>query len=322
MEKIWPSFNETLVRHGVKMGRQPTETLQINVGKFCNQACHHCHVEAGPKRTEMMEQKTMDRLLELLDGSPAIHIADITGGAPELNSHFRYLVGELKKRKKEVLDRCNLTVFFEKGQEDTAQFLREHRVKIIASLPCYSKANVDQQRGSGVFEKSIQALRRLNELGYGQPETGLELDLIYNPLGPFLPPSQKKLEIDYKRKLKEQFGIEFNRLYTIINMPIKRFLDSLKHAGNLEAYMRLLVNHFNPHTVTQVMCRNLISVGWDGQIYDCDFNQMLEIPMGGRKRTIWEIQSLDKLDSDTIACGDHCYGCTAGAGSSCGGSLI
>lgn len=336
------SFDETLISHGLRLTRQPIEILQINVGKFCNQACFHCHVEAGPKRTEMMEKKTVERLLELLDQSPTIHTVDITGGAPEFNPHFRYLVSEVRRRHKEVIDRCNLTVFFEKGQEDTAQFLREYRVKIVASLPCYSKENVDKQRGNGVFDKSIKALVLLNELGYGREGPGLELDLVYNPVGAFLPPSQEKLEADYKKELKELFGIEFNRLYTITNMPIKRFLDFLNRTGQLEEYMTLLANNFNPQAafgVTPppeqsakqtsslrsgggVMCRNLVSVGWDGQIYDCDFNQMLEIPLGGRRKAIWEIESFDELASAKIAFADHCYGCTAGAGSSCGGTLV
>ncbi|MBI2337149.1 MAG: arsenosugar biosynthesis radical SAM protein ArsS [Deltaproteobacteria bacterium] len=310
-----------LFQQGLQLNRQPMEVLQLNVGKLCNQACHHCHVEAGPKRTEMMEKKTIDRLMILLDQAETIHTVDVTGGAPELNRHFRHLVQELKKRKKEVIDRCNLTVFFEKGQEDTAQFLREYRVKVIASLPCYSKENVDQQRGNGVFDKSIRALRLLNELGYGRANTGLQLDLVYNPLGPFLPPPQEKLEADYKRELKELFGIEFNHLYTITNMPIKRFLDFLHRTDKFEEYMQLLVNSFNPQAAANVMCRHLISIGWDGQIYDCDFNQMLEIPIGRQQKTIWEIQSFNELLTNNIAFAEHCYGCTAGAGSSCGGAL-
>lgn len=307
---------------GSELSRKPVEILQINVGKFCNQACSHCHVEAGPKRTETMERKTAERLVELLDGSSTLHTVDITGGAPELNPYFRYLVQRVSRRNKTVIDRCNLTVLFEKGQEDMAQFLREYRVKIVASLPCYSKENVDKQRGNGVFEKSIKALQILNELGYGREGTGLELDLVYNPVGAFLPPSQEKLEADYKKELKELFGIEFNRLYTITNMPIKRFLDFLNRTGQFEEYMTLLANNFNPQAAFGVMCRNLVSVGWDGKIYDCDFNQMLEIPLGGKRQTIWEIQSFDELASAKIAFADHCYGCTAGAGSSCGGTLV
>lgn len=322
MKQMVPSFENKLAAHHLLLTRKPLEILQVNVGKLCNQACHHCHVEAGPKRTEIMEKKTIDRLIELLDGSPTLHTVDITGGAPELNPHFRHLVQESKKRNKEVIDRCNLTVLFEKGQEDTAQFLREHRVKIIASLPCYSKKNVDAQRGGGVFDKSIRALQLLNELGYGKNDSRLELDLVYNPLGAFLPPSQEKLEGDYKKELRELFGIEFNHLFTITNMPIKRFLDQLGRENKYEEYMTLLVNSFNVSAAQNVMCRNLISIGWDGKIYDCDFNQMLEIPMGRKYRTIWDRNTLDQINKTPIAFDNHCYGCTAGAGSSCSGSLM
>ena len=317
-----PSFEKKLTEHRIQVTRKPLEILQINVGKLCNQACHHCHVEAGPKRTEIMEKKTVDRLIELLDQSPTIDTVDITGGAPELNPHFRALVIALRERNKNMIDRCNLTVLFERGQEDTAQFLREHRVNIVASLPCYSKENVDQQRGNGVFDKSISALKLLNELGYGQNDTGLELDLVYNPLGAFLPQSQEKLEADYKRELKELFGITFNHLYTITNMPIKRFADFLKRTSQLEGYMTLLVNNFNPQAAASIMCRNQISIGWNGQIYDCDFNQMLQIPIGGKRQTIWDIESFDHIKNQPIAFGNHCFGCTAGAGSSCGGKLV
>ena len=322
MRQTISSFENKLSEHRIDITRKPLEILQINVGKLCNQACHHCHVEAGPKRTEIMGKKTADRLVELLNQSPTIHTVDITGGAPELNPHFRYLVRETKKKNKEVIDRCNLTVLFEKGQEDTAEFLREYRVKIVASLPCHSKENVDKQRGSGVFDKSIRALRLLNELGFGKNDSGLELDLVYNPLGAFLAPSQEKLELDYKKELRELFGIEFNKLYTITNMPIQRFHNQLIRENKYEEYMTLLADHFNVHAAENVMCRNLISVSWDGKLYDCDFNQMLEIPIGGRQKTIWEIHSFEELMTDKIAFGNHCYGCTAGAGSSCGGALI
>ncbi|MDP2600374.1 MAG: arsenosugar biosynthesis radical SAM protein ArsS [Deltaproteobacteria bacterium] len=319
---LLPSFHETLFQYGLQIDRQPIEILQINVGKLCNQACHHCHVEAGPKRTEIMEKKTVDRLIELLGQSPTIHTVDITGGAPELNPHFRTLVAAARERNKAVIDRCNLTVLFEKGQGETANFLKEHQVKIVASLPCYSKDNVDKQRGGGIFDKSIRALKLLNELGFGKSDTGLELNLVHNPLGAFLPPSQNKLELDYKKELKELFGIEFNHLFTITNMPIKRFLDQLVRENKYEEYMTLLVNSFNAHAAKNVMCRNLVSIGWDGKIYDCDFNQMLEIPCGEKQRTIWDMESFDQIFETPIAFGNHCYGCTAGAGSSCGGSLI
>ena len=279
MRQTIPSFENKLAEHRIDITRKPLEILQVNVGKLCNQACHHCHVEAGPKRTEIMEKKTVDRLIELLTRSAAIHTVDLTGGAPELNPHFRTLVTATRERNKEVIDRCNLTVLFEKGQEETAYFLKAHQVKVVASLPCYSKKNVDAQRGSGVFDKSISALKWLNELGYGKNASELTLDLAYNPLGVFLPPSQEKLELDYKKELRELFGIEFNHLFTITNMPIKRFLDQLVRENKDDEYMTLLVNSFNASAASNVMCRNLISIGWDGQIYDCDFNQMLEIPL-------------------------------------------
>ncbi len=315
-------FTDTLQQHQIQLTRRSVQTLQINVGRLCNQACHHCHVEAGPKRKEIMEKKTVDRLLELLSLDSHVQTVDLTGGAPEMNPHFRHLVREVRKLGKTVLDRCNLTVLFEEGQEDTATFLREHRVQIVASLPCYSKANVDKQRGNGVFEKSIRALKLFNELGFGKTDTGLELDLVYNPLGANLPPGQVELEKDYKEELKELFGIEFNHLFTITNMPIKRFLHELERSGKLQEYMDLLVSSFNVQAALGVMCRSLVSVGWDGQIYDCDFNQMLEIPIAGKKRTIWDINSLKDLEKEKIALADHCYGCTAGAGSSCGGALV
>lgn len=322
MRQTIPSFENKLAEHRIDITRKPLEILQINVGKLCNQACHHCHVEAGPKRTEIMEKRTVDRLIELLDQSSTIHTVDITGGAPELNPHFRTLVVAIRQRDKEVIDRCNLTVFFEKGQEETSYFLKAHQVKVVASLPCYSKKNVDAQRGGGVFDKSIHALRLLNELGFGKKGSGLELDLVYNPLGAFLPPSQEKLELDYKKELHALFSIEFNHLFTITNMPIKRFLDQLVRENKYEEYMTLLVNNFNVSAAENVMCRSLISIGWDGTIYDCDFNQMLEIPVGRKHRTIWDIQSFDQINESPIAFANHCYGCTAGAGSSCGGKLV
>lgn len=314
-------FGETLKRHRFEVTRNPLEILQINVGKLCDLACLHCHVEAGPKRTEIMERKTAERLMNLLKKSSTIQTVDLTGGAPELNPNFRFLVSESRRLDREVIDRCNLTVLFVPGQEETPYFLKEHRVKIVASLPCYSKENVEKQRGRGVFDKSIRALKLLNELGYGKEETGLVLDLVYNPVGPFLTPSQESLEANYKKELSELFGIKFNRLYTITNMPIKRFLRQLEREGKFEEYMNLLVKSFNPQAALGVMCRSLVSVSWDGLIYDCDFNQMLQIPLGGKNRTIWEIESLEELQPEKIQFANHCYGCTAGAGSSCGGAL-
>jgi len=321
MDKI-QNFSKNLKTRGVSITRTLPEILQINLGKFCNQACHHCHVEAGPNRTERMERKTILRILELLADCASIHTIDLTGGAPELNENFQFLVGEVHRMGKRILDRCNLTVLTIPGQEDTGSFLKNHQVEIVASLPCYSSENVDQQRGSGVFKKSIEALRGLNRLGYGKAGTGLILNLVYNPLGPFLPPEQKALEADYKRELRERFGISFNHLFSLINMPIKRFLDDLYRQGAYESYLSLLVNNFSSQATQAVMCRDLLSVGWDGELFDCDFNQMLEIPLGVNRKTLWDINFLEEVVEIPINLGNHCYGCTAGAGSSCGGSLI
>jgi radical SAM/Cys-rich protein len=319
-----PGFDRALQEHGCgNLVRHETTTLQINVGKLCNQACHHCHVEAGPKRTEIMPSEVAKRVLELLAGSPSVTSVDITGGAPELNSNFRWIVRESRRLGQHIIDRCNLTVLFEPGQECLAEFLAQHEVEIVASLPCYTAENVDQQRGHGVFEKSIRALQLLNGLGYGLPGSNLRLNLVYNPLGASLPPAQEKLEADYKKHLHESFGIQFHNLFTLTNMPIKRFAAYLTQSGKYESYMGLLVNHFNSATVSQLMCRSLVSVGWDGKLYDCDFNQMLDIEMGesGKSLTIWNLDSLSGLAGSRIATGSHCFGCTAGAGSSCGGSL-
>ncbi|MGE0527219.1 MAG: arsenosugar biosynthesis radical SAM (seleno)protein ArsS [Parachlamydiales bacterium] len=316
------SFKETLSQHKLTVDRTPVEILQVNIGRLCNQACHHCHVEAGPKRTENMDEETVDRAIELLEKSETIHTVDITGGAPELNPHFRKLVIAARKCDKSVIDRCNLTVLFEPGQEETALFLKEHGVRVVASLPCYSKDNVEKQRGRGVFDKSIEALKLLNSLGYGKEGSNLVLDLVYNPTGPSLPPAQEKLQKDYKVELKELFGIEFNSLFTITNMPIKRFLHDLQRAGKLDEYMELLANSFNPSAALGVMCRNLVSVSWEGELFDCDFNQMLELPLGAGRATLWTISSFDDLNEKPITFANHCYACTAGAGSSCGGALL
>lgn len=314
-------FDETLSRSGLKIKREVITTLQVNIGKRCNQACHHCHVESGPNRTENMEQSTVDRILELLQGAPDITLVDITGGAPELNPHFRMFVTQIRAMGKEVIDRCNLTVLFEKGQEDTAEFLAEQKVQIVASLPCYLEDNVNAQRGKGVFGKSISALEKLNALGYGKPDSGLILNLVYNPVGTHLPPEQKKLEAAYKEYLHKNFGLVFNSLFTITNMPIKRFAHMLERDGLTEQYMQLLIDNFNVQAAQEVMCKQLVSISWDGKLYDCDFNQMLEIPLNFRSRTIWDIPSFSSLDQD-IAFADHCFGCTAGAGSSCTGALL
>ena len=254
--------------------------------------------------------------------SPNITTVDITGGAPELNPNFRRLVTRSRKLGRHVIDRCNLTVLFEPGMEGLADLLAENQVEIIASLPCYTAENVDAQRGRGVFDKSIRALHVLNELGFGLADSALKLSLVYNPLGATLPPDQSRLEADYKRQLREHFGIEFHRLFTLTNMPIKRFADFLHRSGKHEDYMALLIEHFNPATVPGLMCRSLVSVGWDGALYDCDFNQMLEIGMGGHRPTVWDFETFSHLVGRHIATSSHCFGCTAGAGSSCGGALL
>jgi len=302
--------------------RGATTTLQLNVTARCNLACHHCHVESGPKRTEGLDERTVERLLAVLERSPGVEWLDLTGGAPELSAHFRTLVRRGRAAGVRVMDRCNLTVLFEPGQEDTPEFLAEHQVAVVASLPCYGPENVDAQRGKNVFNGSVEALRRLNALGYGRPGSGLELDLVYNPLGASLPPEQHTLEARYRDELRDRFEIEFDRLLTITNMPIKRFAHALRRDGELEAYQALLVNHFNPATVDGLMCRSQVSVGWDGALYDCDFNQMLGMPLGGRRRTVWDIETYDDVAGERIATAGHCFGCTAGAGSSCGGTLV
>ena len=320
-------FRATLGKNSlVPLRRGETTTVQINVGKLCNQACHHCHVDAGPKRTEVMSSSVAKRVVELIDQTPGIDTVDITGGAPELNPHFRSLVLELRQRKLHVIDRCNLTVLFEPGMNDLAQFLANSEVHVIASLPCYSANNVDKQRGRGTFQKSIEGLQKLNELGYGQAESNLIIDLVYNPLGASLPPPQQQLETQYKQELRSAFGIEFNQLLTITNLPISRFADQLQRSGQYTNYIDLLTANFNPSTVPSVMCRSMVSIGYDGNIYDCDFNQMLDLGMPDHEgtpmsKTIWDIATFHDLNDQLIATGSHCLGCTAGAGSSCGGSL-
>ena len=316
------SFNEKLNEHDIQLKRTSIDILQINLGKLCNQACHHCHVEAGPTRKENMSEETIDRIIELMKKSHDLKTIDLTGGAPEMNPYFKKLVTAAREMDLEVIDRCNLTIFYEKGFEDLPQFLKDQKVHVIASMPCYTKDNVDKQRGRGVFDKSIEGLRVLNSLGFGIAGTGLLLDLVYNPGGAFLPGAQEKLQNDYKRELKQYFNLEFNQLYTITNMPIKRFLEDLNRQGKFEDYMTLLVNNFNPNAANSVMCKNLISIGWDGQIYDCDLNQMLEIPVDYKKTTLWDIKNFNDFQNKNIALADHCYGCTAGAGSSCGGALL
>ena len=316
------SFSEMLGRCGLApLTRHPVTTLQINVGWRCDLACTHCHVEAGPKRTEMMDRKTADRILTVLRGSPSVTTVDLTGGAPELNAQFRHLVVGARALGLQVIDRCNLTILLEPGQEDTAEFLAEHCVRVVASLPCIAEETVDAQRGRRVFERSIEALHKLGRLGYGRPDSPLTLDLVYNPPGATLPPPQAELEAIYRRELKARFGIEFHRLLAITNMPIRRFARALEREGKASAYTSLLITHFNPETVSELMCRSLVSVGYDGRLHDCDFNQMLDLPLGGKARTIWEVSDLAGLMGNPIETAGHCFGCTAGAGSSCGGTL-
>ncbi len=314
-------FASALRSHGFRsFDRGRITTVQVNVGKLCNQACHHCHVDAGPKRTEIMRQATARRILHLLERSPGIETVDITGGAPELNPNFTELVTVSRGSGRRVIDRCNLTVIFESGYEYLPEFLARNEVEITASLPCYTAANVDSQRGRGVFDKSIKALQLLNSFGYGMRESRLILNLVYNPLGPTLPPSQQRLEADYKAHLGTNFSIEFNRLLTITNMPISRFAETLQRSGASLAYSRLLAENFNPQTVEGVMCRSLVSVSYDGGLYDCDFNQMLDLRVPSR-RNIWDIEFFSDLENQPITTGSHCFGCTAGSGSSCGGQL-
>jgi radical SAM/Cys-rich protein len=315
-------FAQRLQLNGRGLSRRRIDVLQVNMGKYCNQACIHCHVEAGPARTEMMSGETVDAVLRFLERAD-IPTLDITGGAPELNPNFDYLVEAATALKRHVMNRCNLTVIFEPGKEHLPEFFKRHQVELVCSLPCYSEGTVDRQRGKGTFDLSIRALKIFNDFGYGQPGSGLTLHLVYNPVGPHLPPPQEKLERDYKRELGERFGIEFNRLYCLTNMPITRYKMHLKLRGEYECYMELLETSFNPATLEEVMCRTLISVGWEGAIYDCDFNQMLDLPVRNAEGKALNISSLsvDELLNRTITVGNHCYGCAAGAGSSCGGVL-
>jgi radical SAM/Cys-rich protein len=304
--------------------RRSIDTLQVNLGYRCNQSCLHCHVNAGPNRTEQMDAGTVDLVLEVMRAR-RISTLDLTGGAPELNEHFRRLVTAARALGITVIDRCNLTILEEPGQEDLADFLSRERVQVVASLPCYSQANVDRQRGDGVFDKSIRALQRLNALGYGADGSDLTLDLVYNPQGPSLPPPQHTLEQDYKRLLAENFGVRFNQLLTITNQPIARFGSTLISKGQFRDYMALLRSAHRPDNLPGVMCRSLVSVGWQGDLHDCDFNQMLGMPLraDGRRGAAMHLRDLLARDlaDNPIAVADHCYACTAGQGSSCGGAL-
>ncbi len=308
------------------IGHQPLrptgiEIFQRNIGELCNQTCAHCHVDAGPDRKEEnMDRATLERCLEIIASVPSIHTVDITGGAPEMNPHFRWFVEEVSKLGKKVIDRCNLTILVaNKKYHDMPAFFAKHQVEVVSSLPYFSKSRTDQQRGDGVFEDSIKALQMLNDAGYGKEGTGLNLHLVYNPSGAFLPASQMTLEAEFKRQLKKKFDIVFNSLFAITNLPVSRFLDYLVESGNYEEYMQKLVDAYNPTTVDGLMCRNTISVSWDGYIYDCDFNQMLDLKVAS------PIQHIDDFDPSVndraIVVNQHCYGCTAGAGSSCAGEI-
>jgi radical SAM/Cys-rich protein len=304
------------------IARKRLETLQVNVGYRCNQSCVHCHVNAGPNRTEEMGRDVVEVVLAFLRNSD-VKTLDITGGAPELNAHFRELVAAARALGVHVMDRCNLTVLNAPGQEDLAGFLGAHGVEVVASLPCYLEDNVDRQRGRGVFSGSVVALKKLNALGYGRADTGLVLNLVYNPQGPVLPPPQGALEDAYRSHLRREHGVEFNRLYTIANMPIQRFGSTLISKGQFNAYMRLLRDSYHAANLEQVMCRTLLSVDWQGFVYDCDFNQMLELParLGPKPRPRLADLIGRNLEGRPIAVADHCFGCTAGQGSSCGGAL-
>jgi len=318
-------FSHRLAAEGLELRHARTEILQVNVGKLCNLTCMHCHVNAGPKRKEIMTRETIDRVIDWLAKSD-IPTADLTGGAPEMIPDFRYFIERLfaLTPSPHIIDRCNLTILLEPGHEGLAEFLAKHKVEIIASMPCYTPENVNAQRGEGVFDGSIAALQLLNSLGYGT-DSDLPLHLVYNPVGAFLPGTQAELEADYKRELQTHFGIVFNKLYTIANLPIGRFAAFLRHNNKLDEYMELLVNAFNPATTDGLMCRNTLSVGWRGEVYDCDFNQQLGMQWsrngGSKPLFLWDIDP-DKIDNREIMTGNHCFGCTAGAGSSCGGAIV
>ena len=312
-------FDDAIAEAGLApLATGPIEIFQVNVGKLCNQTCRHCHVDAGPDRREVMSRETMEQCLAAL-AETDIPTLDITGGAPELNPHFRFLVEGARKIGRHVMDRCNLTILETAAHRDLPEFFAEHQVEVVCSLPHFRALNTDRQRGDGVFDKSIRALQRLNALGYGDGRSGLRLVLVTNPAGAFLPGGQASLEREWKREMVERYDVRFDALFTITNMPISRYLEWLAETGNLESYMQKLVSAFNPGAALGVMCRNTLSVGWDGQLYDCDFNQMLEMPVRGPIAHIRDFDA-ERLSERTIATERHCFGCTAGAGSSCGGS--
>ena len=309
MINIFPSIN-----------KEPIETLQINIGYRCNQACKHCHVNSSPMRTEKMSNEIITLIPKIID-KYKIKTLDITGGAPELHPEFRNLVTSLSNKKIDIIDRCNLTIFFEEGYEDLPQFLARNNVIVTASLPCYEKNNVEVQRGYGVFEKSIKALKILNNLGYGKSKNGLQLNLVYNPINPILPPPQAVLETDYKKILFEKYDISFNNLYTITNMPINRYSDSLRREGKLNTYHKLLKENFNNDNLENLMCKKTISVNWLGEIYDCDFNQQINLRGNKGPKTLSDLMNNSFKFDYEVAVKEHCFACTAGSGSSCGGTL-
>ncbi len=316
-----PAFETRLAQSGLlPLHATGITVFQINVGKLCNQTCKHCHVDAGPDHTEIMSRETAELCMRAL-ATTDIPTVDITGGAPELNPNFRWLVEQACALNRHVMDRCNLTVLLLPSQADLAEFLAAHRVEIIASLPSYRASQTDAQRGHGVFDKSMEALRLLNRLGYGKPDSGLALNLVYNPVGAFLPPKQEAIEMQFRKELRARHNVEFTHLYTITNMPISRFLEFLIESGNYGGYMERLANAFNPAAAAGVMCRYTLSVGWDGQLYDCDFNQMLDLSVGhGGPAHIRDFDFV-QLRQRQIVTRNHCYGCTAGSGSSCGGAV-
>ncbi len=319
--KSLPRFEEKLSEIGL-FPLKPTQIdiLQVNMGKLCNQTCKHCHVDAGPDRRESISKETLQDCLTAL-ASPGISSLDITGGAPEMNPHFRWFVEEASKTGKKIMIRCNLTILLAGDKyRDLPEFFAKHKVEVVSSLPYFQKRRTDAQRGEGVFDRSIEALRKLNAIGYGMPGSDLALNLVYNPGGAFLPGGQSTLENDFKRELRQQFGVEFNSLYTITNMPISRFLEFLLESDNLDSYMEKLVTSFNPSAALGVMCRNTLSVGWDGTLYDCDFNQMLDLELEGSVKKISDFNH-EALEARSIRLEQHCFGCTAGAGSSCGGAI-
>jgi len=304
-----------------RIHRGKVETLQINLGYLCNQACLHCHVNAGPTRKEQMTLDTIEEIVQLIDNVKP-KMVDLTGGAPELNVHFKYLVTEITKRRISIIDRCNLTILSEPGQEDLTQFLSKHKVIVTASLPCYSEENVNSQRGDGVFDRSVDGLRQLNGAGYGKGNPDLQLHLVYNPIGASLPPPQKTLEKEYKQHLSENYSVSFDSLLTITNMPIKRFGSTLISRGEFGSYLQLLESSYQEKNLESVMCKTLLSIDWEGYVYDCDFNQMLGLPFGDtEKKTHVRDLKMAEIEGNPIAVRDHCFGCTAGNGSSCSGAM-